>query len=75
MVLIDHAEPDDPDDPWRDWFGIARAYLPDREPPYLGGPRDADQDDDEAHAWIDAVVGAMAKKPLNAANLYREALS
>lgn len=75
MVLIDRAPPDDPDERWADWFGIARAYLPDREPPHLGGPRDADRDDDEAREWIDAVVGAMAKRPLDAANAYREALA
>ena len=75
MVLIDRAPPDDPDEPWADWFGIARAYLPDREPPYLGGPHDADRDDGEAREWIDTVVGAMAEKPLDAANAYREALT
>ena len=76
MVLIDRAPPDDPDDErWAHWFEIARAYLPDREPPYLGGPRDADRDDGEAREWIDAVVGAMAEKPLDAANAYREALT
>ncbi len=73
MVLIDRANPED-DEPWGHWFGIAHAYLPDREPPYLGGPHDAGRDD-EAREWIDAVVGAMAKKPLDAANSYREALA
>lgn len=73
MVLIDRASPEDDDDPWAPWFGIARAYLPDADPPYLGGRRDAERaDDSEARHWIDQVVRAMAEKPLDAANAYRE---
>ena len=73
MVLIDRAPPDDDDNSWADWFRIAHAYLPDAELPYLGGPRIAEQvDDSDARLWIDQVVGAMAEKPLDAANAYRE---
>ena len=78
MALIDHADPDDMEGPWADWYEIARAYLPDAEPPYLPptGPVDADgADGDRVRQWIDAVVGAMAEKPLDAANAYREALA
>ena len=73
MVLVDRASPDDDEDPWADWFGIARAYLPDAERPYLGGLRNVEPvDDRDARDWIDQVVREMARKPLNAANAYRE---
>lgn len=78
MALIDHADPDDAEGPWADWYEIARAYLPDANPPHLPstGPVDADGAEGErVRMWIDAVVGAMAEKPLDAANAYREALA
>lgn len=76
MALIDHADPDDTEGPWADWYEIARAYLPDAEPPSLPptGPVDT-TDIDRVRQWIDDVVGAMAEKPLDAANAYREALA
>ena len=73
MVLINRAPPDDDQHSWADWFEIAHAYLPDAKPPYLDGPRDVEQSDDSAaRNWIDQVVRAMAEKPLDAANAYRE---
>lgn len=75
MTLIDHADPQDLDDPWADWFQIARRYLPDKEPPSLPTTRPLQPaDNDRAREWIDEVVGAMAAKPLNAVNTYRETL-
>ena len=76
MALIDRADPEDAEGPWADWYDIARAYLRDAEPPSLPptGPVDT-ADIDRARAWIDAVVGAMAEKPLDAANAYKEALT
>ena len=76
MVLIDRAPPDDDQHSWADWFEIAHAYLPDAKLPYLDGQRDAEQSDDSAaRNWIDQVVRAMAEKPINAANAYRETLA
>lgn len=75
MTLIDHADPQDPEGPWADWFEIARRYLPDKEPPLPPAGPVQSTDNDSAREWIDEVVGAMAAKPLNAANAYRETLS
>lgn len=75
MVLIDHADPQDADGPWADWFEIARRYLPDKEPPLPPTSPVQSTDNDRAREWVDEVVGSMAANPLNAANAYREALS
>lgn len=76
MVLIDRADPADTEGPWADWFDLARAYLPTEEPP---SPPTVDAsetgDAHDAHQWIDAVVSALADKPLNAATAFGKALS
>lgn len=77
MMLIDGAAPDDADGPWADWFGVARTYLPTMAPPaptVRGGASEA-SDAHDAHQWIDAVVAALAKKPLNAATAFENARS
>ena len=77
MVLIDRAYPDDTDGPWADWFELARAYLPTKEPPSRptdGVDTSETGDAHDAHQWIDAVVGALADKPLNAATAFGKAL-
>ena len=73
MVFIDRADPEDEDGGWTDWFAIARAYHSDTEPPSLPqtGPADT-AEFERAHDWIDAVVGALAEKPLDAAGSYAE---
>jgi len=78
MVLIDRADPADTEGPWADWFDIARAYLPTKKPPSLPtGAVDGSETGDahEANQWIDAVVGALADRPLNAATAFGKALS
>lgn len=77
MVLIDRADPDDNEGPWAAWFDVARAYLPAQEPPSPAGAVDASESVDahDANHWIDAVVGAFADKPLNAATAFGKALS
>ncbi len=75
MILIDRADADDDEGLWAVWFRLAKAYLPDVEPPSLAhGPVDT-ADIEQAREWIDAVVGAFAKKPLDAAGTYKAALS
>lgn len=74
MTLINRADPEDENGPWTHWFGIARAYHPDEEPPALPqtGPVDTTEID-RAREWIDAVVARLAERPLDAANAYTEA--
>ena len=76
MVVIDRADPEDEDSGWADWFEIARAYHSGTEPPSLpqSGPVDT-AEFERAHDWIDAVVGALAEKPLRAADVYAETLA
>ena len=75
MVLIDRADIEDEDGPWADWFAIAQAYLPDVDPPEPLGLGPAPMEEIErAREWIDAVVGALAERPLNAASSYRSAV-
>lgn len=74
MMLIDHADPQDAEGPWADWFEIARRYLPDKEPPLPPTGPVQSSDNDHAREWVDEVVGAMAAKPLNAAHAYRETM-
>ena len=72
MVLVDRADAEDEDGQWADWFAIACAYHRDMEPPALG-PAAPIEEVEDARTWIDAVVGALAKHPLKAANSYAEA--
>ena len=67
MVLVDRPDWADLDGPWQDWVKTACAYLPDVDPQLSAdGPLDADS----ACRWIDQVAGALARKPLDAANVY-----
>ncbi len=72
MVLVDRADAADEEGAWADWFAIAGAYQPGLEPPALG-PAAPIEEVEDTRAWIDAVVGALAKHPLKAANSYAEA--
>ena len=72
MVLLDRPDLDDPDHPWADWADLARHYLPNVEPVQLPPNERADPGMvSRARAWIDDVVRAMAKGPLDAANAYQ----
>ncbi len=75
MVLIDRADIEDEEGPWADWFAIARAYLPDADPPIpLGLGPAAVEEIERAREWVDAVVSALAEGPLDAANSYESTL-
>ncbi len=76
IVVIDPQERDDDSGGWHiEWLNLANRYTT-KEPPYLRGPFDADDERQvEARAWVDEVVGTFAEKTLNAATAYKAALS
>lgn len=74
MALVDRPDWTDPDGPWSDWIRVACAYLPDVEPVRLPAEGRLDADEVEsACQWIDEVAGALAQRPLNAADVYGKA--
>lgn len=75
MVLIDRAPPDDKEGPWADWFEVARSYLPTEKRPSLSPESDDGGEIEDARRWIDAVVGALAERPLSAATTFGGARS
>ena len=75
MVLIDRPDWTDQDGPWVDWIKTASAYLPNVEPVQLSADgRFVAADVESACEWIDKVVGALARRPLDAANAYGKVL-
>ena len=74
VVLIERQDPDDDEGPWGGWFEIARALLPDEEPPHLQHHGTADLDITDANRWIDSVVAAFADVRLDAADSYNNAM-
>ena len=75
MVLVDRPDWTDPDSPWEAWMETACGYLPNDKPAQLSADGRLDATEvDSACRWIDAVVGALAQRPLDAANAYRKDL-
>lgn len=72
MVLIDRPDWTDQDGLWVDWIKIACTYLP-KQLPEDGWFASADVE--SACEWIDAVVAALARRPLDAANAYGKILA
>ena len=74
VVLVERQDPDDDEGPWGGWFEIARALLPDEEPPRLQHQGTTDADIADANRWIDRVVAAFADVRLDAADAYNTAM-
>ena len=74
IVLIARGDPDDSESPWDGWFAIARALLPDEEPPSLGRHAPGDAGMAEAKAWINRVVEKFADVRVDAAEAYNNAI-
>ena len=74
VVLVERQDPDDTEGPWEGWFEIARALLPDDEPPALQHQTATDAEIADANRWIDRVVAAFADVRLDAADAYNNAI-
>ena len=74
IVLIARDDPGDADGPWVGWFAIARALLPDAEPPSLARTAAGEAEIAAAKVWIDRVVEQFADRKVDAADAYNQAL-
>ena len=74
IVLIARADPEDNEGPWDGWFAIARALLPDEEPPSLDRNSTVEAEIAQAKRWINRVVEQFADQRVDAAEAYNAAL-
>lgn len=69
-LIVDDADPTDPEGDWSDWFGFVRKfYLAD----YPGANADEQQDKSAVNGWIDGAVDAFTQKRFHARELYAKA--
>ena len=74
VVLVERQDPNDDEGPWGGWFEIARALLPDEEPPHLQHQGTTDAEIADANRWVDRVVAAFADVRLDAADAYNNVM-
>lgn len=68
MLFVESAEPEEPDSALHEWWRFAQRLAP--------SPEGVRPDSVDARSdWIDTVVEAFAASPVQAARIYREAVS